>query len=71
MGAWYDLMSSDITVLQAMPDEAFENQKWEEQQDRDRKARGLREMQARKLREAISGDFSWKWIYLPDVFFTW
>ena len=54
-----------------MPDEAFENQKWEEQQDRDRKARGLREMQARKLREAISGDFSWKWIYLPDVFFTW
>ena len=32
---------------QAMPDVAFENQKWEEQQDRDRKAREMREMQVR------------------------
>lgn len=34
-----------LARFEAMPDEAFENQKWEEQQDRDRKARGLREMQ--------------------------
>mmetsp|Transcript_15300 Transcript_15300/g.25009 ORF Transcript_15300/g.25009 Transcript_15300/m.25009 type:complete len:1089 (+) Transcript_15300:84-3350(+) len=34
-----------LARFEAMPDVAFENQKWEEQQDRDRKAREMREMQ--------------------------
>ena len=32
-----------VERFEARPDQAFENQKWEEQQDRDRKAREMQE----------------------------
>ena len=59
---------------EARPDQAFENQKWEEQQDRDRKAREMQEARPQQKTEPLRscarfGRDMFHWYWSEDFFF--